>query len=53
MSNIVCAHVDKNYDAINVIKDFNLEVADREFIVFLGPSGCGKSASRRSRAATS
>ncbi|MBB4186233.1 ABC transporter ATP-binding protein [Sinorhizobium terangae] len=43
MSNIVCAHVDKNYGAINVIKDFNLEVADREFIVFLGPSGCGKS----------
>ncbi len=43
MSNIVCSSVDKNYGAINVIKDFNLDVADREFIVFLGPSGCGKS----------
>lgn len=43
MSNISCSNVDKNYGAINVIKDFNLEVADREFIVFLGPSGCGKS----------
>ncbi len=43
MSNIVCSSVDKSYGAINVIKDFNLDVADREFIVFLGPSGCGKS----------
>ncbi len=43
MSNIVCSHVDKSYGSINVISDFNLDVADREFIVFLGPSGCGKS----------
>ncbi len=43
MSNIVCSGVDKNYGAINVIKDFNLDIADREFVVFLGPSGCGKS----------
>ena len=25
------------------VKDFNLEIADKEFIVFVGPSGCGKS----------
>ncbi|RWX81011.1 ABC transporter ATP-binding protein [Neorhizobium lilium] len=43
MSNIVCSSVDKSYGAINVIKDFNLDVADQKFIVFLGPSGCGKS----------
>ena len=43
MSSIVCSGVDKNYGAVNVIKNFNLDVADREFIVFLGPSGCGKS----------
>ena len=43
MSNIVCSHVDKSYGAVDIIKDFNLDVADREFIVFLGPSGCGKS----------
>jgi multiple sugar transport system ATP-binding protein len=43
MSNIICSGVDKNYGAVNVIKDFNLNVEDREFIVFLGPSGCGKS----------
>lgn len=43
MATIVCSHVDKAYGAVNVIKDFNLNVADQEFIVFLGPSGCGKS----------
>ena len=25
------------------VKDFNLEIADQEFIIFVGPSGCGKS----------
>ena len=43
MANIVCTHVDKAYGAVNVIRDFNLEIADHEFVVFLGPSGCGKS----------
>ena len=43
MANIVCAGVDKAYGAVNVIRDFNLEIADHEFVVFLGPSGCGKS----------
>lgn len=43
MANIVCSRVDKAYGAVNVIKDFNLEIADHEFVVFLGPSGCGKS----------
>ena len=43
MANIVCSHVDKAYGAVTVIKDFNLEIEDHEFVVFLGPSGCGKS----------
>jgi multiple sugar transport system ATP-binding protein len=43
MANIVCAKVDKAYGAVNVIRDFNLEIADHEFVVLLGPSGCGKS----------
>lgn len=43
MANIVCSNVDKQYGAVSVIADFNLDVADHEFIVFLGPSGCGKS----------
>ncbi|WRS27967.1 sn-glycerol-3-phosphate ABC transporter ATP-binding protein UgpC [Oscillospiraceae bacterium MB08-C2-2] len=29
------------------VKDFNLEIADKEFVVFVGPSGCGKSTTLR------
>ena len=34
-------------EGVVVVKDFNLEVADREFIVLVGPSGCGKSTTLR------
>ena len=43
MARISCSHVGKSYGPLEVVKDFNLEVADHEFVVFLGPSGCGKS----------
>jgi multiple sugar transport system ATP-binding protein len=43
MSAIVCSHLKKAFGNTGVIEDFNLEIADREFVVFLGPSGCGKS----------
>ena len=29
------------------VKDFSLEIADKEFIIFVGPSGCGKSTTLR------
>lgn len=29
------------------MKDFNLHITDKEFIVFVGPSGCGKSTTLR------
>ncbi len=32
---------------MHVVKDFNTEIADKEFIVFVGPSGCGKSTTLR------
>ena len=32
---------------VTAVEDFNLEVDDREFIVFVGPSGCGKSTTLR------
>jgi ABC-type sugar transport system ATPase subunit len=35
--------IGKIYDTRWVVKDFSLEVADREFVALLGPSGCGKS----------
>lgn len=34
-------------EGIVIVDDFNLEIADREFIVFVGPSGCGKSTTLR------
>ncbi len=37
---------DKGQD-VTAVRDFNLEVAEREFIVFVGPSGCGKSTTLR------
>jgi len=44
VATISCSHVSKSYGfSLEVVKDFNLEVADHEFVVFLGPSGCGKS----------
>lgn len=40
-------HIDKVFerdgDAVSVLEDLNLEVADGEFVCFVGPSGCGKS----------
>ena len=32
---------------VTAVKDFNLEIQDREFMVFVGPSGCGKSTTLR------
>jgi multiple sugar transport system ATP-binding protein len=43
MSAISCHHIIKRYGDTQVVHEFDLEVADNEFVVFLGPSGCGKS----------
>ncbi len=34
-------------EGVLAVDDFNLEIADREFIVLVGPSGCGKSTTLR------
>ena len=34
-------------NVIKTAKDFNLEIADKEFIILVGPSGCGKSTTLR------
>jgi multiple sugar transport system ATP-binding protein len=47
MTAIAFARVDKSYGNVRVVKDLNLEVADREFLVLLGPSGCGKTTTMR------
>ncbi|MGX7197500.1 ABC transporter ATP-binding protein [Enterococcus olivae] len=49
MVEMALTHVYKKYDnAENYsVTDFNLDIQDREFIVFVGPSGCGKSTTLR------
>ncbi len=47
MANVTYNHVFKRYGDVEVIRDLNLEIADKEFVVFVGPSGCGKSTSLR------
>ena len=41
-------NIDKIYpNGVQAVYDFNLDIADKEFIVFVGPSGCGKSTTLR------
>lgn len=43
MATLTFQNIKKNYGEFEVIKDFSLDIADREFVVIVGPSGCGKS----------
>lgn len=48
MSGLSLRHIYKKYpNGFEAVKDFNLEIADGEFIIFVGPSGCGKSTTLR------
>ena len=48
MASLSFRHVEKIYPGnVKAVHDFNLEIADKEFIVLVGPSGCGKSTTLR------
>ena len=47
MTQISLSHIDKSFGSVKIVKDLNLLIADREFLVFLGPSGCGKTTTMR------
>ena len=48
MASLSLRNVTKKYpNGFVAVKDFNLEIADKEFIIFVGPSGCGKSTTLR------
>jgi multiple sugar transport system ATP-binding protein len=48
MAGVVLKDVVKVYDSgLKVVDRFNLDIADREFVVLVGPSGCGKSTTLR------
>src|SRR5438093_8433707 len=43
LSELVMRGIRKSFSGIDVLKDIDLAVRDREFVVLVGPSGCGKS----------
>ena len=48
MASLTLKNICKVYpNGFEAVKDFNLEIADQEFIIFVGPSGCGKSTTLR------
>lgn len=48
MANVVLSEIGKSYkNGFHAVKNFNLEIQDGEFIIFVGPSGCGKSTTLR------
>jgi multiple sugar transport system ATP-binding protein len=48
MARVMLKDVDKTYpNGFKAVNQFNLDIADKEFVVFVGPSGCGKSTTLR------
>jgi multiple sugar transport system ATP-binding protein len=48
MAQVVLTGINKFYDgSVHAVKDVNLDIRDREFMVFVGPSGCGKTTTLR------
>jgi multiple sugar transport system ATP-binding protein len=43
MAEVKLEGVSKRFGTVEAVKDFNLEIRNREFLVLVGPSGCGKS----------
>jgi multiple sugar transport system ATP-binding protein len=47
MAQVVLKGINKFYDSVHAVKDVNLQIRDKEFVVFVGPSGCGKTTTLR------
>lgn len=47
MARVVYDQVTKRWGNVTAVSDLNIEIEDKEFLVFVGPSGCGKSTSLR------
>ncbi len=47
MASVSYKHVTKRFGDVTAVSDLTIDVADKEFLVFVGPSGCGKSTSLR------
>jgi len=47
MGQVVLKSINKFYDSVHAVKDVNLQIRDKEFVVLVGPSGCGKTTTLR------
>ncbi|MGB3714777.1 MAG: sn-glycerol-3-phosphate ABC transporter ATP-binding protein UgpC [Candidatus Promineifilaceae bacterium] len=47
MAGVTYDHVFKRFGDFTAVRDLTIDIADKEFVVFVGPSGCGKSTSLR------
>src|SRR6202795_3696018 len=47
MAQVVLKELNKKYDEVHAVKDVNLTIRDKEFMVLGGPSGCGKTTTLR------
>ena len=43
MASVQFEHVYKRFGKVEIVKDINIDIKDKEFLVLVGPSGCGKS----------
>src|SRR5579872_2355968 len=47
MARVLLRNLNKFYDDVHAVKNVNLEIRDKEFVVLVGPSGCGKTTTLR------
>ena len=47
MAQVLIRRLNKKFDEVHAVKDVNLEIRDKEFVVLVGPSGCGKTTTLR------
>src|SRR6202007_3451087 len=47
MAKVLLKDLSKKYDQVHAVKNVNLEIRDKEFVVLVGPSGCGKTTTLR------
>src|SRR4029079_811377 len=47
MAQVVIRNANKKYGDVHAVRDVNLQIRDKEFMVFVGPSGCGKTTTLR------
>src|SRR5689334_10368103 len=47
MAQVVIRSLNKKFDEVHAVKDVNLDIHDKEFVVLVGPSGCGKTTTLR------